>query len=54
VIDMPLTKEDITTIRVSKLKTKPMLDAERNGRESDDNLIQRLLRELLEYRRRCG
>jgi hypothetical protein len=51
---MPLAKEDISTIRVSNSKTKPLLNEERNGRETDDDLIQRLIRELREYRRRCG
>jgi hypothetical protein len=51
---MPIAKGDVSTLRVSRSKTKPILNGERNGRESDDNLIQRVFKELFEYRRRCG
>ncbi|MDP3563822.1 MAG: hypothetical protein Q8R70_04975 [Methanoregula sp.] len=51
---MALATEDISSIRVSKSKTKPLLDEERHGRETDDDLIQRLIKEVREYRRRCG
>jgi hypothetical protein len=53
-INMPIAKGDVSTLRVSKSKTKPILNGERNGRESDDDLIQRVFKELFEYRRRCG
>jgi hypothetical protein len=45
--------DDISSIRL-KIRTKKRLDGERHGRESDDDLINRLLNELQEYRRRCG
>lgn len=44
---------EISSIRV-KTGTKDLLNEERQGRETDDKLIQRLVKELREYRRRCG
>lgn len=48
-----MTDDEISSIRLKK-GTKSVLEEERHGRETDDNLIQRLLKELREYRRRCG
>jgi hypothetical protein len=45
--------DDISSIRL-RIKTKKRLEDERHGRESDDDLTNRLLNELQEYRRRCG
>jgi hypothetical protein len=44
---------DISSIRLTR-GTKNRLNDERHGRESDEDLINRLLNELQEYRRRCG
>jgi hypothetical protein len=48
-----MTEDEVSSIRLKK-GTKALLEEERHGRETDDNLIQRLLKELQEYRRRCG
>lgn len=48
-----MTDNEVSSIRLKK-GTKNMLEEERHGRETDDNLIRRLLKELREYRRRCG
>jgi hypothetical protein len=45
--------DDISSIRLTN-KTKGRLNDERRGRETDDTLVNRLLDELVEYRRRCG
>lgn len=45
--------DEISSIRLY-MKTKGRLNGERDGRETDDHLVNRLLNELLEYRRRCG
>jgi hypothetical protein len=48
-----MAEDDVSSIRV-KMGTKALLDEERHGRETDDKLLQRLIKELREYRRRCG
>jgi len=48
-----MADDDISSIRLRR-GTKGLLDEERQGRETDDNLVQRLVKELREYRRRCG
>jgi len=48
-----MASDDVSSIRLRK-GTKELLDEERHGRETDDTLVQRLVKELREYRRRCG
>jgi len=48
-----MAAEGVSSIRV-KADTKDLLNEERNGRETDDKLLQRLIKEVREYRRRCG
>jgi len=46
-------KEKYTTIRVSET-TLEEFNSELKGRETGDACLTRLLKELKEYRRRCG
>jgi hypothetical protein len=45
-----MSEDDVSSIRLKK-DTKARLENERHGRESDDKLINRLLDELLKYRK---
>ena len=45
--------EKMTTIRVSETTLKEF-NLELVGRETGDECVKRLLKELKEYRRRCG
>jgi hypothetical protein len=46
-----MSEDDISSIRL-KVKTKERLEGERKGRETDDNLLNRLLDELHELRKK--